>query len=70
MITFEKQNNIEVAAIDVARLKHNKECLTCVFIINSKNCIRAKCNPLEREDKRNVFFLSVYDKKILDYKAK
>ena len=68
MITFEKQNNIEVAAIDVPDFL--LECKQCIFERASIECRKAKCYSCEREDGRDVFFLSVYDKRILDYKAK
>ena len=70
MITFEKQNNIEVAAIDIKSALDSFECLQCVFIMNSKTCKNTLCRDFERTDKRNVFFLSVYDKRILNYKNK
>lgn len=65
MITFEKQNNIEVAAIDY---NIPQGCLHCIFAINSIECENAECKPMDRSDNRNVFFLSVYDKNILKYK--
>ena len=67
MITFEKQNNIEVAAIDYDM---PQGCQHCLFSINSIECENAECKPIDRSDDRNVFFLSVYDKRIFDYKLK
>ena len=70
MITFEKQNNIEVAAIDTHHSDVFPECLDCMFKINSPECNTSICNDNERIDNREVFFLSVYDKRILNYKIK
>lgn len=70
MITFEKQNNIEVAAIDTFHSDVFPECLDCIFSIDGFECHVAVCNSEHREDKREVFFLSVYDKRILNYKNK
>jgi hypothetical protein len=70
MITFEKQNNIEVAAIDANNLIDLESCSFCIFKIHSDECHNAECTPMKREDNRNVFFLSINDKRILDYKIK
>ena len=66
MITFEKQNNIQVATIDYDT---PQGCQHCIFPINSIECENAECKQIDRSDSRSVFFLSVYDKRILNFKA-
>ena len=67
MITFENQNNIEVAAIDSSQCEIFPECVICVLLGSCKHDI---CTAENRADKREVFFLAAYDKRILNYKTK